>query len=278
MNITQLKQLIWRPGRTLAYTQRDLTKVHNVVGSVVVKAMKGIPISWWDRLRLWSFGFEHNEVVYDNVTFIIINEKASNHGGAGTFMIRKAGISKRILQAPHSFFDEKTGDLALLVFLLNSSFKALFVNTLHRYIHEDGNKVELEPSSANHADACHWPQHPIAEVSRMCFEELLSSVVQIHGFEKIQGYPDAIVSAGSTTMTYQATDVWLSMKSHFPGHEIKNFPGEVNYLGATTNVQGQDFMKLGGSFVHVELADSFREELVASLDLRIDLAQALSAV
>jgi hypothetical protein len=68
------------------------------------------------------------------------------------------------------------------------------------------------------------------------------------------------------------------MKSHFPGHEIKNFPGEVNYLGATTNVQGQDSRKLGGSFVHVELADSFREELVASLDLRIDLAQALSAV
>lgn len=276
MNTAELKTAIWKPGRALIYKQRDPEKIRSLVGVAVSKLISNLKISWLDKAKLWVYGFECSRLIMDGESFILINEKSSSHWGSGSFLVREAGISKKVLQAPHSFFDEKTGDLALLMFLARKSFKAVFFNTVHRYTHEDGTVLKLENSGLNQADACHWPDHPIAVVTRHGFETLGISVFQIHGFEKKQGYPDVILSSGSETQNAQTVGVKASIKAFLPDYDVKMFPVDVDFLGGTQNVQGKDARTLGGHFTHMELADSLREDLQTSSELRVDLACALS--
>ena len=277
MNLQDLKNLIWKPNRPLILKLPPPWEISPLIGPIVSKLMSGSQITLWDRFKLWLHGWEVKDINYGGAFYVLLSEKEASHGGCGAFLARKNLVSTRVLMAPHSFFDEKTGDLALSMFLSNPRFQAVFFNTLHRYKHEDGSKEEREPPSANHADACHWQDHPLAIMSAMCFKDFGMELVQLHGFKKLDGYPDAIISSGASVPNALRDAILPAMKQAFPEYSIMGYPEEVNHHGGTQNLQGSASRNLGGMFAHIELADTFRDDLSVSETLRDSLGVVLGA-
>lgn len=212
--------------------------------------------------------------------YLVARELADRRGGGGAYVVRVDGRSSVILEAPHGFFDLGTERIALEMFLAADERgwpRALFVNTVHRYLGADGVK-RRQPESP--ADPCHSAGHLLAVATATAVEVVPGvEVVQLHGFgddEAAEGMPAAIVSGGlAQAATVRSRVVAERLRSGL-GIEVGLFPVNTDRLGATTNVQGRVIhAREGASFVHVEMSAGLRQRLLRDPAAQAALGAAL---
>ncbi|HEY3449393.1 MAG TPA: hypothetical protein VGK67_23770 [Myxococcales bacterium] len=186
----------------------------------------------------------------------IVRELEGHRAGAGFYALRAKGLPVCI-QAPHTFFDEGTGDLALATFAaLHAS--CLCTNTVHRRALDVAHAEQSVFLAATEAllEACKWP------------------LVQLHGFAADSQPADvaAVVSEGT-----QKPNVGVRLQKALrvePGRVLL-YPRDTKELGGTTNVEGSRARAAGVLFLHIEMSPTFREKL---LDTSAPLVAALREV
>lgn len=208
-------------------------------------------------------------------------EAADRRRGGGAYVVRVGAKGAELLQAPHGFFDVGTERIGLEMFAEDGAWRALFVNTIHRYVGTDGVKRKQDASPA---DPCHNPEHALAAATAGALERVAGArVVQLHGFGDEEEGPAfaAIVSGGARPATAASEAAAERLRAAL-GEPVALFPDDTDRLGATTNVQGRAiraFNERGGAatFVHVELSAAARRQLRADPGLRRRVAAALRA-
>lgn len=178
-----------------------------------------------------------------------------------------------ILQAPHRFFDRRTGELALALFAQADprNARVLFLNTKHRYAQADGNK---EKKAHNPSDVCHNASHGFQRITQKVMLAMNSNeIVQLHGFgtkNKKRADALAIVSSGNASAASpRAHALVTALREHF-GSRILLFPRDTSELGATTNVQGhmvksyaaREPERSENGFLHIEMSQALRTSLL----------------
>jgi len=206
----------------------------------------------------------------DGQRYLAAIEEEGRRLGGGAYVVRVGASAARpvILQAPHAFHDLGTERIALdLMFAGRTWPRALFVNTVHRYLGPDGQR-RRQPASP--ADPCHSPQHLFAVATAAALDVLpRPEVVQLHGFgddsedsEDGAAQPQAIVSGGRATSATPRSQAVAQRLRGALGVEVALFPIEIARLGGTTNVQGRAILARGAAeFVHIEMSRTLREQL-----------------
>lgn len=218
------------------------------------------------QLRQAGFllGFLSNQI------FIIKESHPGFHGG-GLYLIRCEKAVNLVIQAPHSYFDLNTGKLATLLFF-ESQVRGLFLNTIHRYQSEPGEKKE---DPVHPADVAHEPGswfHAATVGAALGLSSL--RFVQLHGFEQRKSRSQLILSSG--LRNHPPRILSQGLNAHFAPLETFGMNGKI--LGATTNVQQQALNQMRpGRFVHLEMTRPLREKLIDSVELRKHLLEALSS-
>ena len=185
-----------------------------------------------------------------------------------------------ILQAPHGFFDLGTETIALEILLSEPDWpRALFVNTVHRYLGHDGVRRKQQDSPA---DPCHSNGHLLAVATGAALDaQPHAEIIQLHGFgdhdDNFTGpQPAAIVSAGLPDAPTPRSRLLAARLRDALGVEVALFPVDTDRLGATTNVQGRVIHARGGAeFLHIEMSASLRQWLRNDAAARARLVTAL---
>jgi hypothetical protein len=185
----------------------------------------------------------------------VLREPETRREGLGLYVFRPGGTPVCV-QAPHTFFDEGTGPIALEVFAaLRAS--CLFANTVHRHA----------PSLAGEGlgDVAHAERTAFRAVTRGVLDAARWAVVQLHGFgdREALGRAAAVVSDGARTRPEGAPAVRLrdALAARLAPAPVLLHAADTAVLGGTTNVIGADVRGAGGVFLHVELSAGARRRL-----------------
>ncbi len=192
----------------------------------------------------------------------VLAEAPGRKRGAGALVLRPKPSSEVVIEAPHTFFDMGTLDIARVAFE-RSNARALIINTVYRYRSKDaaGGGGGEDEDSGSESDVAH------AKKSFFLFahEELgrlisSSSTVQSHGFSgsKMPGV-SAIVSAANTSGA--APKVVAAMRAVAGLKTVHLYPDDIRTLGGTTNVEAGASQRAGRGFVHVEMSAELRDAL-----------------
>lgn len=213
----------------------------------------------------------------------VVSEPADDRRGRGTYVIRLGPLPRAdtelLLQAPHDRFDKRTGALALRLLLEGDagSVRAVFINSAHRYRQLDGSRERRKGADQNPADAAHNPDHPLARTTAWVLDEHELVLVQLHGFARSAeaGDPDVIVSSGVTQPNRASAAMLERLREAMPEHPCGHHGIDTDRLGGHHNVQGEAARTAQRCFVHLELSEALREELLESRELRRRFASAL---
>ncbi|MCY1008978.1 hypothetical protein OV079_26155 [Nannocystis pusilla] len=232
----------------------------------------------------WAAGFEVHAWYVSGQRLLAAVEPRTGQTGGGAYLVRvadgPAATEERpvILQAPHAFHDLGTERIALALALRGDAWpRALFVNTVHRYLDTDGQRRERDAAPA---DPCHNPEHLFSIATAAALDVMpRAEVVQIHGFSEDDDPlgPAAVVSAGDrVAATGRTREVAHRLRGAL-GIEVALFPDDRTRLGATANAQGRLIRARGGAarFVHLELSHELRRRIQRDARALASLAEAL---
>lgn len=200
-----------------------------------------------------------------------VDEEFVQLSGGGTFVrIRRAAGDGVVLQAPHGFYDGKTGIIAGRLFDAGYG-QVLMVNTVHRY---RGDKdAEHDP-----ADVAHLSESTFQSATLGAAQGLDDAlVVQLHGFAERDNNPGLAIVASSGSALQPSVTVDRAVRTLGVFGPVLS-GDDLPALSGSQNVQGR---ALSGSarFLHLELSPSTRatlsddEERLRALG---DILQALS--
>lgn len=205
----------------------------------------------------------------------VVGEKLDARAGAGAVALRRGAGRPVLIEAPHTFFDMGTLDIALGLFF-ELQARALIVNTVHRGSAAHGD--EDAPSAASGelaSDVAHQP----GSLFSVAHARLLAAYhgalsIQVHGFAdaSVPGV-DAVVSAAGSKV--DAKRVARSVGAALPGFRVAAYPDDVRRLGGLQNAQAHISRDLDAPFIHLELAKRLRTELTRRPDLLKQLGRAL---
>jgi hypothetical protein len=215
------------------------------------------------------------ESVHPN--FDVLEERLENKRGSGIVVLRKQSQQARTIQVPHSFFDEGTLNIGLVLFLKGSS-RLLQVNTAHRYrINLDlspRQTIENSDSLEQFADSKRPISSDVAHFSNTFFlaahHAFVDSVpdtitIQIHGFANSSApNTDIVVSAAKTRTQLQQFVIRLRNELSL---NAKLYPTDIRRLGGTTNIEAKYCAAKNACFAHLELSQSLRDRLNADTEL-----------
>lgn len=278
IDVEEARRRLWPEPAPRAYVAADAATQVALAG--LVRAMLATPGLAPSALAgaAQAAGFAVEGWTIGGRRYLAARELADRRGGGGAYLVRVDESAPVILEAPHGFFDLGTERIALEMFLAGDTWpRALFVNTVHRYLGADGVKRRQADSPA---DPCHSAGHLLAVATAAAIEVLPGvEVVQLHGFgddEAAAGMPEAIVSGGlAEAATPRSVAVAERMRAGL-GVAVAVFPVDTDRLGATTNVQGRAVRgREGASFVHVEMSAGLRQRLRSDAVARARLAEAL---
>jgi len=285
--------LVYGPGPEASFAETSSSE-HEVIAKLVPRLYEGSRAAPPPDPRAWqadaaAAGLQLDVWKLDGQTYWALLEQRDRVRGAGAYVFRVAppeAGTPILLQAPHNFFDMGTGRLAAELFFASPAGarpRALFTNTIHRYQLAPGNKKKRRH---NPADVAHNPQHAFS-IATEAFALAAGGarVIQLHGFGARGGDDDGDGEVGSVAMVVSAGDAGGSssltaalaaaLVAEF-GSDVKRFPEDVRFLGATTNAQGRLLRKLDGAdFVHVEMSSELRKKLAGSAPLRARLGAIL---
>lgn len=216
-----------------------------------------------------SFGFEIAPLEGWSDT-VLLREAGDERRGGGAYVVRKGGASSLIVQAPHTFYDEGTFPLACELFHRTRA-RALFINTVHRYRGAAAGPDGKHPSDVAHAADSMF--QALTEAAVDALPKLV--VVQLHGFAEREIPARAVVSAGTRRPGAGVVARGARALEDVVGPRVLRFPEDTGELGATTNVQGAIVRRAGGLFLHVEMAEGLRRDLLRDASLR---GRALDAI
>jgi hypothetical protein len=173
----------------------------------------------------------------------IIREPEGTRAGAGFYALRAKGLGVCI-QAPHAFFDEGTGDLALATFAeLHAS--CLCTNSVHR----------------REVDVAHAEQSLFLAATEGLLDAQKWPVVQLHGFA-VDSQPKDVAAIVSEGTQKTATSARLKNSFRLEPRRVLVYPRDTKALGGTKNVEGARAHAAGVPFLHIEMSRSLREELL----------------
>jgi hypothetical protein len=279
------------PGATFAET----TAIeHETIAALVPKLLGGAQASPPPDPQIWqtdadAAGFRIETWTVAGGTYWALLERRDRARGAGAYVFRVAPREPGVpilLEAPHNFYDLGTGRLAAELFFApppGARPRALFTNTIHRYQLAPGNKKKRRH---NPADVAHNSQHAFT-IATEAFTIAAGGarVIQVHGFDARSDDDDdsnepgavaMVVSAGTESGSSALTQALAAELGRELRVEVKRFPEDVRFLGATTNAQGRMVRRIEhGDFVHIEMAAALRDRLASEPALRAKLGAIL---
>lgn len=191
-------------------------------------------------------------------------EQPDHQRGRGIYAWRIGASRPLVVQAPHRWYDLRTGRLAARWFAEQEIMAACW-NSVHR------RNLDLPDVTPHYFNA----------FTRAALDRTPDvTVLQLHGFAKSRkGVPKSvqmIVSDGSRYPGQTARRAARELKSSFGEDRVALFPLEVQVLGGTTNVQGQLLRSQGCTrFVHLEMGSEIRKTLAKSAGERGKLYRCL---
>lgn len=252
-------------GEYIPPSKEELEKVYNISKKILEIAEN----DKWDIFKeieneVKEIGFKLLTFSNSNNKFIALLESENNYSGKGGYIFR-IGIVRYnniLLQAPHSFFDKDTFQIALDIFF-NYPIKGFYFNTMHRY------KIEKEVDNKKFfpCDVAHNPESYFQEMTKGYINNLENPlIIQIHGFSP-KDLENSQIKMVLSTGKLKGSDNYFekitkNMKKEFGNEFVKIYPEEISILGGETNVQGKFIAKIKkGGFLHIELSNNFRKEL-----------------
>jgi hypothetical protein len=207
-------------------------------------------------------------------------EQPERRRGAAAVVVRTGEAAAVAVEVPHSFFDESTLPIGLVLFETIRA-RVLLVNTVHRYRSLAGK----EPSEAAAAeDTAPAASSDVAHAERSFFLSAHVAFVQtfpngitiqLHGFRDDQATGiDAILSAANTSASVMPMAERLRQSL---GLKIALYPKDVRKLGGTKNVQAQQSRRRQHPFVHIEMSKKLRQRLVEDRSLLDRFAACIAA-
>jgi hypothetical protein len=207
----------------------------------------------------------------------VLAESDDTRRGAGLAAVRPGKSRPFVIEAPHTFFDRGTLEIALAVFERLEA-RALLVNTMHR---SSGATPEQREDEIRRGTSKSDLAHVAQSFYSTAHSELVRAdpelvVIQLHGFkdDHVPGTA-AVVSAAKTRGDAKA--VALALRQALPSTTIKVYPEEVDTLGGTQNRQAELSRTARAPFVHIELSSTLRTALNSDADLVLRFADALAA-
>jgi len=202
---------------------------------------------------------------------LLLREAGEKRQGRGAYVFRKGSKSTFIVQAPHTFYDEGTFPIGC-DFFQRTKARAFFFNTVHRY------KGAPETSNKEHpADFAHAPVTIFQAGTEGAIDVIGKNlqVIQVHGFADRKLGARAVVSVGEKRAGNAVVGRVAKAVEEVTGPRILRYPEDTKELGATTNVQGAIIRRAGGKFLHIEMDDNLRRDLVKDAGFRGKMLDAL---
>ncbi len=207
----------------------------------------------------------------------VLAEADDTRRGAGLAALRAGKSRPFLIEAPHTFYDRGTLEIALAVFERLEA-RALLVNTMHR---SSAGSVDERAEEARKGSSPSDLAHVEQSFYSTAHSELVRAdpelvAIQIHGFkdDHIPGTA-AVVSAAKTRGDARA--VAIALRQALPNMTIKLYPEEVDTLGGTQNRQAELSRAARAPFVHIELSATLRNALNADAELSLRFADAIAA-
>lgn len=218
------------------------------------------------RTRLLKAGLKLDETRHEGEALVMLHEAGSTWRGRGGYVFRRgeSGINEVLVQAPHSFHDHMTGELALKVFE-QSRARGFFFNTIHRYRARRGERTSDSVHPADMARATDSTFHLLS--TAYLEQDTAAWVLQVHGYKsrkldrkRIKAVVSGAVE-GETTERSVAAQKMLS--ETFGSRAIALWPRDTDSFGALVNVLGGwCVLNAPGRFVHIELHYDLRKKLL----------------
>ncbi|SFR50490.1 hypothetical protein SAMN05216203_0971 [Marinobacter daqiaonensis] len=214
-------------------------------------------------------GLGFKAVAVPRSDIVALTETDNERQGRGFFAARREGGAPLLIQAPHQYYDLRTGAIARKLFLEGNAMAAAW-NTTHRYQGDDTDLVHIADSYLHALSRAFADVHPGGRI------------LQLHGFS----------SAKRESRAGREARAILSDGSGFPPASLARladclsqrldirallYPRDVRELGATTNTLAADLRRRGfDGFVHLELDVGLRKRLVRDVDARNSLMQCVA--
>lgn len=287
LSIDGYEALVYGPGPDATFADTSAIE-HETIAKLIPKLLEGSRTVPPPDPRAWQAdaapaGFHIEVWRIDNQTYWSLIESRDRARGAGAYVFRVAPREDGpaiLLEAPHNFYDLGTGRLAAELFFASppgARPRALFTNTIHRYQLAPGNRKRRDH---NPADVAHNSQHAFSIATEaFAIAAGPARVIQLHGFGSRTdddggeiGDVAMVVSSGQSSGSSPLTGALASALGGVFGADVKRFPEDVRFLGATTNAQGRMLRRLDDTaFVHIEMSADLRKRLAASATLRDSL-------
>ncbi|GAA3903357.1 hypothetical protein GCM10022228_12040 [Halomonas cibimaris] len=213
------------------------------------------------------FGLE--AVAVSRPQSVVLIEKPQARDGRGLFATRIEGGMPLLIQAPHQYFDRRTGTLARRLFMESTAVAAAW-NTVHRYHGDDTDLVHIADSYLHALSRAFADVYPDGRI------------LQLHGFSRDKRdtpagrSAQAILSDGSRSPPEALARLAGCLADRLD-IQARLYPRDVRELGATTNTLAADVRRRGfNGFVHLELDASLRKRLIRDAAARAALLQCVA--
>ncbi|NYS62013.1 hypothetical protein [Vreelandella salicampi] len=200
---------------------------------------------------------------------VALTEKKDARRGRGLFAARMEGGSPLLIQAPHQYFDLRTGTLARQLFLESDALAAAW-NTTHRYESDDTDLVHIADSYLHALSRAFADIHPEGRI------------LQLHGYSRAKRdsragrEAQAILSDGTSYPPKSLVQLTACLSDRLDIRALL-YPRDVRELGATTNTLAADLRRRNfDGFVHLELDADLRKRLIRDADARHTLIQCVT--
>ncbi len=210
-------------------------------------------------------GMALREYTTDGRRWVVVYDDMPEWRGTGGYLFRKGAVeSDTIVQAPHSFYDVSSGEIADYL-MANASIRGFFFNTLHRRYLLPGATCD---DGVNPADVGHVTNSFFYLMSTQYIAATATgTIVQLHGFTNealaAQGF-GVVASSGEQTPSLQLQRLDAALGDALAGQSVALYPVDTNLYGATLNIQGRWIRREDrGHFLHIELSRTVRAALVA---------------
>lgn len=204
-----------------------------------------------------------NFTVVESDGLITLVESSPPLRGAGIYIINKDANNDVLIQAPHSFYDRKTAQIASQL-MQENNLKALSISSVHRKV----------------ADMAHLKDSVFLAFAR-AFSSMYSAprIIQLHGFnenKRLQTYSVDFILSNGTASRYQKLTRQAECLSRKLRSSTKIYPLNVSVLGGTKNSTGRMLRSMGVSgFEHIEIGSKMRQTLKRSAQKRKLFSQCL---
>lgn len=226
------------------------------------------PVVRQQRELVEAVGLRLDRFTTDGVTLVLLREGAESFG-AGILAYRCGPAKDLVWQAPHPFFDLKTGNITLRLFEESGARVGMWA-TYHRFRAIDG---EVRVDSVHPADVSAEPGSLFqAMTAGLAAGDQKLRFVQVHGFARATARRwRAVVSSGDARRPVSTVAERLRPVLGDVGvYGVDDLP-----LGATLNAQGR--LLPPGRFLHLELNPDVRAKLRNVRKYRAALSDAILA-